>query len=92
MAEVDQVRDLQTRSWRIIWWQRWNKWDIYSHMLEDRVAQVKDTYRKRAGGQGGRDGTSERPTDKELEDMVAEVDQVRDKTRSWRTWWQRWTR
>jgi hypothetical protein len=35
----------------------------------------------------------ERPTDKELEDMVAEVDQVRDlQTRSWRIWWQRWTR
>ena len=35
----------------------------------------------------------ERPTDKELEDMVAEVDQVRDpQTRSWRTWWQGKTR
>jgi hypothetical protein len=35
----------------------------------------------------------ERPTDKELEDMVAEVDQVRDlQARCWRIWWQRWTR
>ncbi len=83
---MDQVRDLQTRSWRIIWWQRWNRWKIYSHMLEDRVAKVKETYRKRAGGHGGRDGSGERPTNKELADnMVAEVDQVRDlQTWCWR--------
>ncbi len=56
------------------------------------VDQVRDL-QPYARGYGGRGGPGERPTDKEQEDMVAEVDQVRDlQTRSWRIWWQRWTR